>query len=377
MMKWFRRKPDEPKPDADERVQQIPAEPEPPAREPVAETPPEPGPEPEPLPEPEPAPPPPPPPPAPAPAAEAPKAGWFARLRQGLSRSTQKLSDGIAGIFTKRKLDDEAIEELEELLIQADLGPAMAARITAELARTRFGKEVTPEEVRSALAAEMEKALARCAAPLEPDPAIRPFVVLVVGVNGTGKTTTIGKLARQFTDRGLKVRLAAGDTFRAAAVQQLRIWGERTGCEVVTRAEGADPAGLAYDAVEAARAAGDDVLLIDTAGRLHNKDALMAELQKVVRVIRKVDPSAPHATILTLDATTGQNAVNQVQVFRDMVEVSGLVVTKLDGTAKGGVVVALADRFGLPVHAVGVGEGAEDLRPFEPRAFARSLAGLD
>jgi fused signal recognition particle receptor len=368
MMKWFRRKPDEPKPDAEERVEPIPAEPSPPP-EPVAEAPPPPPAQPEPEPEP-------PPPPAPA-APETPKAGWFARLRQGLSRSTQKLSDGITGIFTKRKLDDDAIEELEELLIQADLGPAMAARITAELARTRFGKEVSPEEVRTALAAEMEKALAKCAAPLEPDPAIRPFVVLVVGVNGTGKTTTIGKLARQFTDRGLKVRLAAGDTFRAAAVQQLRIWGERTGCEVVTRAEGADPAGLAYDAVEAARAAGDDVLLIDTAGRLHNKDALMAELQKVVRVIRKVDPSAPHATILTLDATTGQNAVNQVQVFRDMVEVSGLVVTKLDGTAKGGVVVALADRFGLPVHAVGVGEGAEDLRPFEPRAFARSLAGLD
>jgi len=389
MMKWFRRKPDEPRPDepgpdAEERIEPTPAEPPPPAPEPepVAETPappaPEPPPEPEPAPPQDPDPlPDPPPPPAPPPASGTPKAGWFARLRQGLSRSTQKLSDGITGIFTKRRLDDEAIEELEELLIQADLGPAMAARITAELARTRFGKEVTPQEVRAALAAEMEKALAPCAAPLEPDPAIRPFVVLVVGVNGTGKTTTIGKLARQYTDRGLKVRLAAGDTFRAAAVQQLRIWGERTGCEVVTRAEGADPAGLAYDAVEAARAAGDDVLLIDTAGRLHNKDALMAELQKVVRVIRKVDPTAPHATILTLDATTGQNAVNQVQVFRDMVEVSGLVVTKLDGTAKGGVVVALADRFGLPVHAVGVGEGAEDLRPFEPRAFARSLAGLD
>jgi fused signal recognition particle receptor len=336
MLNWFRRKGTEPAPEA------TPA--------PVAE--------------------------APAPAPDpAPEAGWLARLRDGLSKSTRKLSDGIGGIFTKRKLDDDTIEELEELLIQADLGPVMASRVTAELARTRFGKEVSPEEVRAALAQEVMKVLGPVAVPLTLDPARKPHVILVVGVNGTGKTTTIGKIARHLRDEGRTVWLAAGDTFRAAAVEQLKIWGERTGCPVVTRAEGADPAGLAYDAIEQARAAGADVLLIDTAGRLHNKDALMAELQKVVRVIKKVDPEAPHTTLLTLDATTGQNALNQVQVFRDMVAVSGLVVTKLDGTAKGGVVVALAEKFALPVHLVGVGEGAGDLRPFDAEAFARSLVG--
>jgi fused signal recognition particle receptor len=314
-------------------------------------------------------------PPAPEPDPAPPK-GWFARLRDGLSKSTQKLTDGIGGIFTKRKLDDETIEELEELLIQADLGPVMAARVTGELARTRFGKEISAEEVRAALAQEVMKVLGPVAKPLVLDPAHRPHVILVVGVNGTGKTTTIGKMARQFRAEGKTVWLAAGDTFRAAAVEQLKIWGARTGCPVVTRDEGADPAGLAYDAIEQARAASADVLLIDTAGRLHNKDALMAELQKVVRVIKKVDPEAPHTTLLTLDATTGQNALNQVQVFRDMVAVSGLVVTKLDGTAKGGVVVALAEKFAMPVHLVGVGEGAEDLRPFDAEDFARSLVGI-
>ncbi|HZH26519.1 MAG TPA: signal recognition particle-docking protein FtsY [Azospirillaceae bacterium] len=312
----------------------------------------------------------------PAPPPETTRRSWFARMREGLAKSTQRLSDGIGGIFTKRKLDDETLEELEELLIQADLGPTMAGRVAAELARTRFGKEVTPEEVRTALAEDIAKTLAPVARPLTINPARKPFVVLVVGVNGTGKTTTIGKIARQLRDEGKTVWLAAGDTFRAAAVQQLQIWGQRTGCHVIARGQNADPAGLAYDAVEQARAAGADVLLIDTAGRLHNKDALMQELQKVVRVIRKVDPEAPHATLLTLDATTGQNAINQVQVFRDMVDVSGLVVTKLDGSAKGGVVVALADKFKLPVHMIGVGEGAEDLRPFDAQDFARSLVGL-
>lgn len=307
----------------------------------------------------------------------APKKGWFARLKEGLSKSSSKLTEGITGIFTKRTLDDDAIEELEEVLIGADLGPATAARLTAELARTRFGKEVTPDEVRRALAAEIAKILAPIAQPLAIDTARTPHVVLVVGVNGTGKTTTIGKLARQLREEGRTVMLAAGDTFRAAAVSQLKIWGERTGCPVVARDTGADAAGLAFDALERARAEGVEVLLIDTAGRLQNKAGLMDELRKIVRVIKKLDPGAPHTTLLTLDATTGQNAHSQVEVFREMVGVSGLVLTKLDGSARGGVLVALAEKFGLPVHAIGVGEGAHDLRPFDADQFAKSLMGLD
>lgn len=305
------------------------------------------------------------------------KKGWFARLRDGLSRSSSRLTDGIAGIFTRRKLDDEALEELEELLIAADLGPATAAKLTAELARTRFGKDVTAEEVRAALADQVAEMLAPVARPLDLSGVGKPAVVLMVGVNGTGKTTTIGKLARQYRDQGLRVMLAAGDTFRAAAVGQLQVWGERTGCTVVARATGADAAGLAFDALAQAKAEGADILLIDTAGRLQNKSDLMAELQKVVRVLKKQDPDIPHATLLVLDATTGQNAHSQVEVFRDMVAVTGLVLTKLDGSARGGVLVALAEKFGLPVHAIGVGEGIDDLRPFEPRQFARSLMGLE
>ncbi len=303
------------------------------------------------------------------------KGGWFARLKAGLSRSSGKLGEGISGIFAKRRLDDAALEELEELLISADLGVTTAAKLTAVLAREKFDKEVAPEEVRAALAAEIAGVLAPVARPLAVEPAHRPHVVLVVGVNGSGKTTTIGKLAKQHRDQGLKVRLAAGDTFRAAAIEQLQIWGERAGCPVLAKAPGADAAGLAYEALETARKEGDDLLLIDTAGRLHNRAELMAELEKVVRVLRKLDPAAPHDCLLVLDATTGQNAHAQVETFKQLVEISGLVVTKLDGSARGGVLVALAEKFGLPVHAVGVGEAIEDLHPFAAEDFARALVG--
>ncbi|MCH2393995.1 MULTISPECIES: signal recognition particle-docking protein FtsY [Oceanibaculum] len=308
---------------------------------------------------------------------EARKPGWLARLKQGLARTSAKLGGGIIGLFTKRKLDEATLEELEELLIQADLGVKTSAKLTANLARERFEKEVTSEEVRQAFADDIAEILTPVALPLTLDPANRPHVVLVVGVNGTGKTTTIGKLAKQFRDQGKKVMLAAGDTFRAAAVEQLKIWGERTGAPVIAGPENCDAASLAFDALKQAKAEGADVLLIDTAGRLHNKAALMDELKKVIRVITKLEPSAPHSTVLVLDATTGQNAHAQVDTFREMVNVSGLVMTKLDGTARGGVVVALADAFGLPVHAVGVGEGADDLRPFDANSFARNLMGLE
>ncbi len=305
------------------------------------------------------------------------KGGWYARLKTGLTRSSSKLGDGIAGIFTKRKLDDAALEELEELLISADLGVATAARLTADLARDRFDKDVSPEEVRRALADDIAGILAPVAMALEVDPANKPHVILVVGVNGSGKTTTIGKLAKLHHDAGRAVMIAAGDTFRAAAIEQLSIWGERAGCPVVAGAPGADAAGLAFEALERARAEGADLLLIDTAGRLHNKADLMAELQKIVRVLKKLDPEAPHDCLLVLDATIGQNAHAQVETFKELVQVSGLVVTKLDGSARGGVLVALAERFGLPVHAVGVGETADDLRPFAADDFARGLMGLD
>jgi len=308
--------------------------------------------------------------------AAAPKRGWLRRLRDGLTRTSAKLTEGITTIFTKRKLDQAALDELEELLIAADLGPSTAAGLVAELKRTRFDQEVTPEEVRGALAQSIAALLEPVARPLVLDPALKPSVVLVVGVNGTGKTTTIGKLAQHFRAAGKTVTLVAGDTFRAAAIEQLKIWGERVGAPVVARETGADAAGLAFDALSQARAAGSDLLLIDTAGRLHNKADLMAELQKIIRVLRKVDPAVPHHVLLVLDATTGQNAHAQVDIFRQMTAVSGLVVTKLDGTARGGVLVALAERFHLPIHAIGVGETADDLRPFAASAFARSLMGL-
>ncbi len=301
---------------------------------------------------------------------------WLKRLKTGLARSSDKLSGGITGIFTGRRLDDAALEELEELLISADLGVATAAKLTASLAKTSFDKDVSAEEVRRTLAGEIAKILEPVAEPLDIDDSHTPHVIMVVGVNGSGKTTTIGKLAKAYTDSGGSVMLAAGDTFRAAAIEQLQIWGERVNAPVIVRKSGADAAGLAFDALKEARESKKELLLIDTAGRLHNKDNLMAELQKISRVIKKLDPSAPHEVLLVLDATTGQNAIQQVATFKEMVEVTGLVVTKLDGSAPGGVLVALAEKFGLPVHAIGIGEGVDDLRPFEARDFADSLLAL-
>jgi fused signal recognition particle receptor len=301
--------------------------------------------------------------------------GFLSRLTQGLARSAGKLGEGLGAVFTKRKLDEDAITDLEDALIGADLGTEVTKRIVGQFRKTRFGKDVTEAEVKEALAEEIAEILAPVARPLTITPDRRPHVVLVVGVNGNGKTTTIGKLALQYREQGLKPMLAAGDTFRAAAVEQLQVWGERTGAPVVTAPANSDPAGLAFDALARAKAEGKDVLLIDTAGRLHNKSALMEELQKIIRVLRKQDPSAPHSTILVLDATTGQNAITQVSVFREMVDITGLIVTKLDGSARGGIVVALAEQFGLPVHAVGVGEQAADLKPFYPMDFARGLLG--
>jgi len=303
--------------------------------------------------------------------------GWLGRLRRGLGRSSAKLTTGIGDMFNRRKLDDDALEDLEELLITADLGLPTASRLTRALADARFGQEVTSEEVRTVLADEVAKVLAPAAQTIAIHEAHRPHVVLVCGVNGSGKTTTIAKLARMFRSVGLDVMLAAGDTFRAAAIEQLQIWGERIGCPVIARAEGSDAASLAFEAYQEAKARGCHVLLIDTAGRLHNKAHLMAELQKMARVLKKVDEQAPHDCILVLDATVGQNAHAQVDVFREMVNVTGLVVTKLDGSAKGGVVVALAEKFGLPVYAIGVGEGMDDMRAFEARAYARSLLDLE
>ncbi len=305
------------------------------------------------------------------------KTSWLRRLRAGLEKSSAKLTDGIGGIFKGQPLDEAMLEELEELLIRADLGVAAAAELIANLKRERFGKDVSAQEVRETLVGVIQRILDPVAKPFRIDPEKKPFVVLVVGVNGSGKTTTIGKLAKQFRDEGQEVLLAAADTFRAAAVAQLKRWGERAGAPVLAREEeGSDAAGLAYDALEQAKQEKRDVLLIDTAGRLQNKTVLMEELQKVARVLKKVDPTAPHATLLVLDANVGQNAHSQVEIFRDMVAVDGLMVTKLDGTARGGVVVALAERFGLPVHAVGVGEAVEDLRPFDPHAFACDLLGI-
>jgi fused signal recognition particle receptor len=314
--------------------------------------------------------------PAPEVTPEETRVSWWERLKTGLSRSSQSLSAGIADTFTKRYLDGPAVEELEDLLLRADLGVVAAARITDTLARERLNKQVTPEEVRDVLAGEVEKVLAPVARPLVIDATIKPFIILVVGVNGTGKTTTIGKLAARFRADGKHVMLAAGDTFRAAAIEQLKIWGERARVPVVSRAPGSDAAGLAYDAVVEAKKAGSDVLLIDTAGRLQNKAELMAELAKMVRVIRKLDASAPHAVLLTLDATTGQNALNQVDVFAQEASVTGLVMTKLDGTARGGILVAIAAKTALPVHFIGVGEAIEDLSAFAPRDFARAIAGM-
>lgn len=305
------------------------------------------------------------------------KKGWLARLKAGLSKSSSKLTSGIGDLFTKRKLDEEALEELEDLLITSDMGVTTAAKIVQGIAKSRFGKDISTEELKAALADEITPILEPVTKPLDVATGRTPHVVLVCGVNGSGKTTTIGKLSKIYSEQGLKVMLAAGDTFRAAAVEQLKVWGERTNVPVIAKETGADAAALAFDAVSEAKAQGVDVLLIDTAGRLQNKAHLMDELEKVVRVIKKVDETAPHDTVLVLDSTVGQNAHSQVETFDKIVNVTGLIVTKLDGTAKGGVTVSLAERFGKPVHAIGVGEAAEDLRPFEARAFANALVGLE
>ncbi len=309
--------------------------------------------------------------------AGAEKQGLFQRLASGLSRSSQKLSDGVSAIFTKKKLDAQTLLELEELLIAADLGVSGAARATAFIAKDRFDREITDGEVKEALAEHLAAVLRDREKPLAIDAGRAPHVILVVGVNGGGKTTTIGKLAARFGAEGLKVALAAGDTFRAAAVEQLKVWAERAGASFFAKDEGADAAALAFEALTEAKASGADLLLIDTAGRLQNRKELMDELAKIVRVLKKIDASAPHDVLLVLDATVGQNALAQADVFREIAGVTGLVMTKLDGTARGGVLVALAGRHPLPIHFIGVGEGLGDLQPFEARSFARALAGLE
>jgi len=309
--------------------------------------------------------------------SDAPKTGWFGRLKAGLARSSARLVGGIGDLFTKKKLDEETLQQLEELLITSDIGSATASRLVQDLAKARFGKDISGDEVRATFAAEIAKVLEPVARPISVDPGKKPFVILMVGVNGAGKTTTIGKLAQLYKEQNLTCALAAGDTFRAAAVEQLKVWGSRTGSPVISRDAGSDAASLAFEALMESRKRGDNVLLIDTAGRLHNKDNLMSELQKIVRVIKKIDDTAPHATLLVLDSTIGQNAHAQVETFKQMIGVTGLVLTKLDGTAKGGVVVALAEKFGLPIHFIGVGESAQDLRPFTSHSFARSLMGLE
>ncbi|KQO52587.1 signal recognition particle-docking protein FtsY [Methylobacterium sp. Leaf85] len=319
--------------------------------------------------------------PTPEPVSEAEpaseKRGWWSRLTGGMKRTSSALSERVTGLFTKRKLDADTLEELEDALIQADFGIDTAMRISEAVGKGRYEKGISPDDVRAILAAEVERALTPVAIPLSIDTTKKPFVILMIGVNGAGKTTTIGKLALKLKGEGHSLMLAAGDTFRAAAIEQLKVWGTRTGVPVVAGAQGADAAGLAFEAFQRARTEGTDVLLIDTAGRLQNKTGLMAELEKILRVIRKIDAEAPHAVLLVLDATVGQNALSQVELFSKAANVTGLVMTKLDGTARGGILVALAAKFGLPVHFIGVGEGVEDLEPFAARDFARAIAGLD
>jgi fused signal recognition particle receptor len=315
--------------------------------------------------------------PAPLTVAPAPKQSWLQRLRLGLSRSSTTIARGVTDIFTKRKLDAGSLDDLEDVLIQADLGLAAASRIRDAVGNGRYERGVSPDEVKQILADEVERALDPVARPLAIDPEKRPFVILVVGVNGSGKTTTIGKLAAKFRAEGKAVLLAAGDTFRAAAVEQLRIWARRTLSALVERDQGADAAGLAFDALTRARELNVDVVLMDTAGRLQNRTELMSELEKIIRVMRKVDADAPHAVLLVLDATVGQNALSQVEIFGRVAGVTGLVMTKLDGTARGGILVAIAEKFALPVHFIGVGEGVDDLEPFTARDFADAIAGID
>lgn len=304
------------------------------------------------------------------------KQSWWQRLSGGLKRTSSSIGGAVTDLVAKRRLDQAMLDDIEEVLIRADLGLESAARIAAAVGEGRYDKSITADEVKAVVATEVEKVLTPVAKPL-PIGEGKPFVVLVVGVNGSGKTTTIGKLASKFRAEGRSVMLAAGDTFRAAAIDQLNIWGGRSGASVIARAPGADAAGLAFDALTQARGEDVDVLLVDTAGRLQNKAVLMDELQKIVRVMKKVDPAAPHAVLLVLDATVGQNALSQVEVFRDLAGVSGLVMTKLDGTARGGILVAIAAKYGLPVHFIGVGEGIDDLAPFSAKDFARAIAGIE
>jgi fused signal recognition particle receptor len=308
---------------------------------------------------------------------EAPKQSWFARLTGGLKRTSASIGAAISDLVSKRKLDAATIEELEELLIRADLGVDVAARIANAIGAGRFDKMVSDAEVKGILAAEVEKVLIPVARPLAIDESAKPFCILVVGVNGSGKTTTIGKLSARFRAEGRTVMLAAGDTFRAAAIEQLKIWGERTGATVIAKTQGSDAASLAFEAVTAAKAAGADILIMDTAGRLQNRTELMAELEKIVRVMKKVDAGAPHAVLLVLDATVGQNALSQASEFSRIAGITGLVMTKLDGTARGGILVALAAKHALPVHFIGVGEGVDDLAPFAAKDFANAIAGID
>ena len=305
------------------------------------------------------------------------KPSWLQRLRAGLSRSSTSIGRAITDLFTKRKLDAASLDDLEDILIQADLGLGAAIRIRDAIARGRYEKGIDADEVKAVLAAEIERTLTPVARPLAIDRGRRPFVILIVGVNGSGKTTTIGKLAAKFHAEGLSVMLAAGDTFRAAATEQLRIWAGRAKAEIVAREQGGDAAGLAFDAVTRARELGVDVVLMDTAGRLQNRVELMSELEKIVRVMKKIDPEAPHAVLLVLDATVGQNALSQVEIFGRTAGVTGLVMTKLDGTARGGILVAIAEKFGLPVHFIGVGESVDDLEPFAARDFAEAIAGIE
>ena len=305
------------------------------------------------------------------------RAKWWQRLTGGLKRTSSALGGAVSDLVTKRKLDASTIGEIEDVLIRADLGLETTGRIAAALGGGRYASGISPDEIKAVVAAEVEKTLAPVAQPLAIDSAKKPFVILVAGVNGSGKTTSIGKLAAKFRAEGRTVMLAAGDTFRAAAIDQLKICGERTGAPVIAREAGADAAGLVFDALRAAKERGVDVLLVDTAGRLQNRSELMDELHKVVRVMKKVDATAPHAALLVLDATVGQNALSQVEIFSKVVGVTGLVMTKLDGTARGGILVAIAAKFQVPVHFIGVGESVDDLAPFSARDFARAIAGID
>ena len=308
---------------------------------------------------------------------DQPKQSWWRRLSSGLKRTSASLGTAVADLVIRRKLDRAMLDDIEDVLLRADLGSDVAARIAAAVGHGRYDKAISADEVKGVVATEVEKVLTPVARPLEIDPAQKPFVILMVGVNGSGKTTTTGKLASRFAAEGRKVMLAAGDTFRAAAIEQLKVWGERTGAPVIARPQGSDAAGLAFDALTAAKAEGSDVLLIDTAGRLQNKSELMSELEKVIRVMRKVDATAPHAVLLVLDATVGQNALSQVEAFHRTAGVTGLVMTKLDGTARGGILVALAEKYKLPVHFIGVGEGVDDLSPFTAGDFAKAIAGIE